>query len=229
MTAAPKPRWRRRKDARPDEIVAAALELFATHGFAATRLDDIARRAGVSKGTLYLYFPSKEELFKSVVREALLPNLAKAEARLAEDKGPTARVLEDILGGLAGMAAGTRLGAIPKLVIAEAGNFPSLAEFYVEAVPKRGFAMFRRLIERGVAQGEFRPVDAEAVAPLFAAPILLMALWKHVLEPHVKRRGGPVIEPKRFIQGCIDVLLNGLRTRPAGIDGQRENQREKRP
>ncbi len=212
MTAAAKPRWRRRKDDRPTEIVAAALELFATHGFAATRVDAIAARAGVSKGTLYLYFPSKEELFKAVVRESLLPNLADAEKRLKDDKGASATLLADIVGGLAGIAAGTRLGAIPKLVIAEAGNFPSLAKFYVEAVPARGFAMFARLLERGIARGEFRRVDAEAVAPIFAAPILLMALWKHVLEPH----GGPTIDPKRFIAGCIDVLLNGLKTAPAG-------------
>jgi AcrR family transcriptional regulator len=220
VTVEEKPRWRRRKDARPEEIVAAALELFATHGFAATRLDDIARRAGVSKGTLYLYFPSKEELFKAVVREALLPNLAKAETRLKDAKGPTARVLEEILGGLAHVVATTRLGAIPKLVIAEAGNFPGLAKFYVNAVPARGFAMFQRLIERGIKSGEFRPVDAAAVAPIFAAPVLMMALWKHVLEPHLEPGGGPKIEPRRFIDGCIDVLLNGLRKRPGNGGGK---------
>ena len=220
------PKWRRRKDDRPAEIIAAALALFAAHGFAATRLDDIADRAGVSKGTLYLYFPSKEDLFKAVVREALLPNLAEAEARLDDAKASSARVLEEILGRLAAVVATTPLGAIPKLVIAEAGNFPGLARFYVDAVPKRGFAMFRRLIERGIARGEFRQVDAEAVAPIFAAPVLLMALWKHVLEPHAKShgkspakspaksQGGPVIDPKRFIAGTLDILLNGLKKRP---------------
>lgn len=211
----PRPRWRRRKEARPAEIVSAALELFATHGYAATKLDAIAARAGVSKGTLYLYFPSKEDLFKAVVRELLLPNLAVAEARLEGAKGPTPAVLGEILGGL-GKVAASPLGAIPKLVIAEAGNFPNLAKFHVEAVAERGLAMFERLLARGIAAGEFRALDPASVAPMIAAPILMLALWKHVLEPHARR----TLDPARFVAAYVDVLLDGLRPR-AGKGGRR--------
>jgi len=221
MAARSKPRWRRRKDARPAEIVAAALEAFAARGFAATRLDDVAKRAGISKGTLYLYFRNKEDLFKAVVREALLPNLARAEARLSAEKGETATHLREALHGLVTVVATTRLGAIPKLVIAEAGNFPDLAKFYVEEVVNRGLGMFAKVLARGAARGEFRAVDPALAAPVLAAPILLIALWKNVLEPHTPR----TIDAQRFFDVYADVLFNGLlakmpgprRTRVSGI------------
>lgn len=205
------PRWRRRKGARPQEIVAAALEEFADRGYAATRLDDVARRAGVTKGTVYLYFRNKEDLFKAVVRGALLPNLAVAETRLDDATGPTADVLRQIVGTLVGTVAGTRLGAIPKLVIAESGNFPALAKFYGKEVASRGLAMFENILKRGVARGEFREIDSAHVALLVAAPVLMTALWKNVLEPHAQRS----IDPAAFAAACIDVLLHGLE-RPSG-------------
>ncbi|MGE0718952.1 MAG: TetR family transcriptional regulator [Alphaproteobacteria bacterium] len=200
-----KPRWRRRKDARPAEIVAAALDAFAERGYAATRLDDVATRAGISKGTLYLYFQSKEELFKAVIRQTVLPNLAEAEKRLAAAEGPTAPLLIELLGGLTAAAAG-RMGIIPKLVIAEAGNFPDLARFYAEEVAARGMALFARIIARGVERGEFRALDPRMLAPALAAPILTMALWKNVLEPHARVR----IDPAAFLATYADLLLGGL-------------------
>ncbi|MCC7271613.1 MAG: TetR/AcrR family transcriptional regulator [Alphaproteobacteria bacterium] len=204
MTDLP-PRWRRRKDARPAEIVAAALDAFAERGFAATRLEDVAARAGISKGTLYLYFPSKEELFKAVVRQTLLPNLAEAERRLATSDMPTPEMLSEIVGALVAAAAG-RMGVIPKLLIAEAGNFPDLARFYAEEVVARGMRLFARVIQRGIARGEFRAVDAVRAAPALAAPILLMALWKNALEPHAVHP----IDPAGFFAAFIDIVLHGL-------------------
>jgi AcrR family transcriptional regulator len=209
----PGPRWRRRKDERPAEIIAAALDVFAARGFAAARLEDVAAQAGVSKGTLYLYFRNKEELFKAVVRETLLPNIAQAEARIGAAAGPTPDLLLDILRGLVGMA-GTRLGAIPKLIIAEAGNFPDLARFYVEEVIMRGMGLFAGLLARGAARGEFRAVDAAAAAPMLAAPILLMAIWKNVMEPHAPKTAGGAFDSTRFFDAYSDVLLNGLRAGP---------------
>lgn len=213
MAARAKPRWRRRKEARPAEIVAAALEAFAARGFAATRLDDVAKRAGISKGTLYLYFRNKEDLFKAVVREALLPNLARAEARLSAAEGKTATHLREALRGLVTVVATTRLGAIPKLVIAEAGNFPDLATFYVEEVVNRGLGMFAKVLARGAARGEFRSLDPDLAAPVLAAPILLIALWKNVLEPHAKR----TIDAERFFDVYADVLFHGLLARKAKV------------
>jgi AcrR family transcriptional regulator len=208
------PRWRRRKGERPAEITAAALDVFAARGFAAARLEDVAAQAGISKGTLYLYFRNKEELFKAVVRETLLPNLAQAEARIGASDGATPELLLGILRGLAGVA-GTRLGAIPKLIIAEAGNFPDIARFYVEEVVLRGMALFAGLLARGAARGELRRVDPLLAAPVLAAPILLMAIWKNVLEPHAPRSGAMGgFDAGRFFDVYADILLNGLRAAP---------------
>src|SRR6201993_4193863 len=128
-------RWRRRKDARPAEILTAALDCFAERGFAATRLDDVAQRAGVTKGTLYLYFDSKEELFKAVVAQALVPNLERGEALISEAAEPrsAAALLAEMIRGWAELAR-SPAGAIPKIVVSEAGNFPDLARFYREQV-----------------------------------------------------------------------------------------------
>lgn len=210
------PRWRRRKEDRPAEIIAAGLEVFAARGFAAARLDDVAAQAGISKGTLYLYFRNKEELFKAVVRETLLPNIALAEGRIGGARGPTPELLLDVLRGLVG-AVGTRPGVIPKLIIAEAGNFPDLARFYVEEVILRGFRLFAGLLARGMERGEFRRVDPQLAAPVLAAPILLMAIWKHVMEPHAPKRAAEgAFDPERFFDTYADVLLNGLLAGPRG-------------
>ncbi len=176
------PRWRRRKEDRPQEIVAAALDVFAERGFAAARLDDVAARAGVSKGTLYLYFPSKEDLFKAVIRAAILPNLERAERMIAEVPGPSFALLERLLAMVAELIATTRAAIIPKLVIAEAGNFPELAAFYHREVIQRGFGLLANLLERGVARGEFRPMNIDHTVRLIAAPLLMSAVWRSAFD-----------------------------------------------
>lgn len=176
------PRWRRRKGDRPQEIVAAALDVFAERGFAAARLDDVAARAGVSKGTLYLYFPSKEDLFKAVIRAAILPNLERAERMIAEVPGPSFALLERLLAMVAELIATTRAAIIPKLVIAEAGNFPELAAFYHREVIQRGFGLLANLLERGVARGEFRPLNLDHAVRLIAAPLLMSAVWRSAFD-----------------------------------------------
>ncbi len=179
----PEPRrWRRRKDERPQEIVAAALAVFAERGFAAARLDDVAARAGVSKGTLYLYFPSKEELFKAVVRAAILPNLERAERLVDGAPGATFALLDRILAMMGEVIATTQAAIIPKLVIAEAGNFPELAAFYHQEVVQRGLALLARLLERGVARGEFRPLPIDHAARLIVAPLLMCAMWRSAFD-----------------------------------------------
>jgi AcrR family transcriptional regulator len=184
--AIPPTRWRRRKDARPGEIVAAALACFAERGFAATRLEDVARRAGVSKGTLYLYFSNKEELFKAVVRQAVVPNIALGEALVAESVEPAPVVLEQLVARLS-VAMVAPASAIPKIVVAEAGNFPDIARFYLEEVIQRGLGMFRRLLELGVARGEFRPMDVESTAYCIVAPMVLGMMWRHSFARHEQR------------------------------------------
>lgn len=177
------PRWRRRKEARPQEIVDAALDVFTERGFAATRLEEIAARAGVAKGTLYLYFPNKEELFKAVIRSAIVPNLEMAERLLGDFPGPSMEILRQLIEGIGGRVMASKVGGIPKLMIAEAGNFPDLARFYFDEVIGRGFRVIGAVLERGIARGEFRPVDVSHTVRLVIAPMLMIALWRSSFEP----------------------------------------------
>ena len=210
MDATP-PRWKRRKDARPAEILEAALDVFAERGFTATRMDDVAARAGVTKGTVYLYFKTKEELFKALVRSELLPNLAAVENTAGNE--PAAELLGRLVRMWVERVLPSRVGVLPKLMIAEAGNFPELAKFYLHEVVHRGLALVRRVITRGVTAGDFRPVDVDQVAYLIIAPLLLTVLWKHSFGPHDDRP----MDATALIRAHLDVLLNGLKnpTRPA--------------
>jgi AcrR family transcriptional regulator len=201
-------RWRRRKEARPEEILAAALESFAERGFAATRLEDVATRAGISKGTLYLYFGGKEELFEAVVRATLLPNLERIEALVATSAGPSAALFERLLLTIAGVVS-SRVGAIPKLVIAEAGNFPGLARFYLDEVVRRGLRLIGMILRRGIERGEFRPVDVDRTVFCVIAPMLLAALWKNSLEPH----DDAPLDAQALARAHLDLLLRGLEAR----------------
>jgi AcrR family transcriptional regulator len=198
-------RWRRRKEARPDEILAAALASFAERGFAATRLEDVAARAGVSKGTVYLYFNGKEQLFEAVVRARLLPNLERLEALLATFEGPSASLLERLLLTMAEVV-GSQLGAIPKLVIAEAGNFPELARFYLDEVVRRGLRLIGAILRRGIERGEFRAVDVDHVVYCVIGPMLIAALWKNSLEPYDER----ALDAQALARAHLDLLLRGL-------------------
>ena len=203
--AVPSTRWRRRKDARPGEIVAAGLACFAERGFAATRLEDVARRAGVTKGTLYLYFPNKEELFKAVVRQAVVPNIALGEALVDQSEEPAPVVLQQLVARLsAAMVAPA--SAIPKIVVAESGNFPDIARFYLEEVIQRGLGMFRRLLELGVARGEFRPMDVESTAYCIVAPMVLGMMWRHSFERHEERP----FDAAALCQANVQLFSRGL-------------------
>src|SRR5436853_5752139 len=129
LQAKPEPRWTRRKDARPEEITAAALDLFAERGYAATRLEDVAARSGVSKGTLYLYFANKEELFKAVVREGIVSPLGEMRSKVDRYEGPTFELMRELMHGWWERVGSTRLSAIAKLLVSEARNFPQIARF----------------------------------------------------------------------------------------------------
>ncbi|MBV8465963.1 MAG: TetR/AcrR family transcriptional regulator [Burkholderiales bacterium] len=173
----PQPRWQRRKDARPAEIIEAALTLFIDRGFAATRLDDVAKQAGVTKGTVYLYFANKEDLFKAVIRETLVPELEMAESMIGEHKGPWADLLREMLLAWANRLMNSQTGGITKLMIAEASNFPELAQFYVNEIVVRSRRIFADIIERGIAAGEFRPVDVMMATRAVTAPLLMVKVW----------------------------------------------------
>ncbi|MGH9914767.1 MAG: TetR family transcriptional regulator [Pyrinomonadaceae bacterium] len=199
-------RWRRRKEARPGEILAAALECFAERGFAATRLSDVATRAGVTKGTLYLYFKSKEDLFEAVVRAAIVPNIARFEEMVATSSESAGRLLEQILMMLMERVSIFPVGGIIKLVIAEASNFPGLARFYLNEVTHRGFRLFAGLLRRGIERGEFRAVDVDSTVYCVIAPILITALWKQSLEPYSVRS----LDAQAICRAHTEMLLRGL-------------------
>ena len=134
MTCPFKPRWERRKDARPQELLDAALDHFVARGFAATRLDDVAKSAGVSKGTLYLYFSSKEELLKAVVRESIVPLIGQAESVIEQFEGSSEELFRLVIHTWWDNVGASKLSGLPKLMMAAAGNFPELARFYQEEV-----------------------------------------------------------------------------------------------
>ena len=205
----PSARWRRRKTARPSEILSAALASFADRGFAATRLDDVAARAGVTKGTLYLYFRNKEELFKAVVRQELVPSIERAEAMVADSAVPSIALLEQ-LAGLFARIVSSRLSAIPKLVLTEAGNFPEIARFYLEEVVHRGMRLLRAVLERGIETGELRPTDTQSAVMCVIAPLLLAALWRHSLERHADRP----LDIDALCRTHLDLLRRGLAVEP---------------
>ena len=206
------PRWRRRKEERPAEIIAAALETFAERGFAATRLDDIAERAGVTRGTLYLYFPSKEELFKAVVRRAIVPVIARGEEMVEHSQESSAALLTKILLMIPTAVAGSPVSAIPKLMISEARNFPDLAQFYLKEVIRRGRRLLTTIIARGIERGEFRPVDMDHVFYCVVGPVLLTMLWKHSFEPYDGKR----LDAQALCRAHLDLLLHGLLKREGG-------------
>lgn len=171
------PRWERRKESRHAELLAAAIDLFVERGFAATRLDEVAARAGVSKGTLYLYFQSKEDLFKAVVTETLVPLLANFERSLAAANTSNAERLALFFRVWWERFGATRLAGIAKLVLAEAGNFPELARFFHQEVIARNDELLRGIVQAGIDVGEFRPVNVQAACHLWMAPLVLKAIW----------------------------------------------------
>lgn len=175
MTAS---RWRRRKDARIPEILDAALACFAEKGFAGTRMDDVAARAGITKGTIYLYFESKEALFKALARQSIGAQLENVLAHVQAFQGASADLLRFVLGTIGRFAATSDRVILPKLLLAEAGNFPELAQFWRREIIDRGIAIFETIIRRGVARGEFRDVAPGHAARLCVAPLLVLILWR---------------------------------------------------
>ena len=202
---------RRRKDERPSELVAAALDLFVERGFAATRLDDVAARAGVSKGTLYLYFESKEALFKAVIEEAIVPLLASAEDVIANDQGTSIDLLRRLLNGWWEQIGATRLAGVPKLIIAKARNFPAVAQYYHDAVIVRGRALLRTLLQRGIERGEFRPLDLETAIDVIYAPLMMLVVWRSSLCFCAKET-----DPATYLRTHFDLLVQGL-CQPKGL------------
>lgn len=199
----------RRKEARPGELLAAALDLFVEKGFAATRAEEVAQRAGVSKGTLFLYFPSKEELFKAVVREHIAGTIREAFSELQSFPGNSAELVHFLMHQWWERYGNTKASGISKLMMSESNNFPELAEFYQQEVIIPGHQLIEKVIERGIATGEFRKVDVQYAVFSILAPIMFLIMWKHSMSGCCP--SGETIDPLRYLSVQADVVAQGLR------------------
>jgi AcrR family transcriptional regulator len=207
------PRWERRKDSRPSELLEAALEIFVERGYAAARLEDVAAKAGVSKGTLYLYYANKEELFKAVVRRSIAPLIAETRQIIEQSSEDSEALLARFLDIWWTRYGGTRLAGITKLVVGEAGNFPEMARFYNGEVVSGNHELITMILRRGVARKEFREIDVDAVAHHVMAPLVLKSIWANSIEPCCGSAGA--LDPKHFLAHHLDMLLRALREAPA--------------
>jgi AcrR family transcriptional regulator len=199
---------RRAPTERPGEILDAALALFVEKGFAATRLDDVAERAGLSKAAIYLYFEDKTALFQGVVRQAVAVNLGTVAAMVSAHRGPVAPLLPRILEFMASRIEDTALPSIAKLVIGESRAFPEIGRFYLKEVIGRGLPLLEALIARGIAQGEFRKVDPGLTVRSLIGPMLLAGVWKTVFEPI----GAERLDTRALARHHADLMLHALRT-----------------
>jgi AcrR family transcriptional regulator len=202
MTAQPK--YQRRKEDRPQEIADAAFSEFAKKGYSATRIDDVARRAGVSKGLTYLYYKTKEDLFKAVVRnvvvkrvDALLDDVETTELSSEEFiRGPLLEFMKRV--------PGSPIAVVIRLLIAEGRRHPDLVDYYYDNVVARGLDAIRRFVARGVKRGEFKPEAAQLQPQLFLAPMMLSMIWRLVFTEKP-------LDTDRLMEDQVDLLLARLK------------------
>ena len=198
-------RWHRRKEERPAEILQAALKSFTAKGYASTKLDDVAKQAGLSKGTLYLYFESKEVLFKAVVREFVVPQIAKAEEQAENYSGSMKDLINLLVEQWKANVLENELSGMTKLIMAEASNFPELAKFYLTNVIQRTRNFVSRLIKIGIEKDEFKQCDADLAARAFLTPMVFSAIWQHSLAPFDEK-----YDVNEYLNFHMDIFLHGI-------------------
>lgn len=195
------PRYQRRKEDRPQEITDAAFQVFAEKGYAPARVEEVARRAGVSKGLLYLYFRTKEELFKAVIRsfvirrvDALL--IAVEQTQLSSEafiRGPLVDFMKQL--------PGSPVAVVIRLLIAEGPRHPDLLDFYWDNVVSKGMRAMSRIVERGVERGEFRDSAVTELPQLLIAPVMVSVVWNTLFAKHR-------LDTDRLIETHIEMLLD---------------------
>ncbi|MBL8349645.1 MAG: TetR/AcrR family transcriptional regulator [Burkholderiaceae bacterium] len=198
---------RRRKEARPQELLDAALELFVEKGFAATRAEQVAARAGVSKGTLYLYYPSKEELLKAVIGHYLSDRIAEGAARAAQFPGSAGELLRGMLIDWWTQLYDSPASGVFKLVITEVRNFPEIADFYAAQVIEPAHRLVSGVVRQGIARGEFRAVDVDSAVHSLVLPLVMICLHRHSLGAC---RGDWHLDGSAFIARHVNLVLDGL-------------------
>lgn len=202
----------RRKEARPGELLDAALDLFVEKGFAATRAEEVAARAGVSKGTLFLYFQSKEDLFKAVVRENISGHFKEWNETFDNFKGTSAEMLTLCMNEWWRRVGATKASGIEKLMLSEAGNFPDIAAFYHQEVVEPGQSLIRRILQRGTDRGELKQMDLDYAVFSIIAPMIFMMLAKHSATTCVSNAAR--MDPEKYIASQLQVILYGMSAVP---------------
>ena len=211
-TPATSARRERRKEARPGELLDAALDLFVEKGYAATRVEEVAARAGVSKGTLFLYFPSKEELFKAVVRENISGRFAEWNSDFEGFQGSTPEMLGYCMNVWWDRVGATKASGLSKLMMSEAGNFPEIAAFYQQEVIRPGHSLIRRILQRGMDRGEFRSMDLDYAVYSIVAPMIFLMLSRHSMGVCIPNHAE--LDPKKYIASQLSIILYGLSATP---------------
>jgi AcrR family transcriptional regulator len=208
------PARRRLKEARPQQLLDAALTLFVEKGFAATRAEEVAQRAGVSKGTLYLYYPSKEELLKAVIREHLSSRIAAGAAEAERHRGLAADLLREVFCRWWLDAFDSPISGVFKLIITEVRNFPEIAEFYFSEVVQPGEQLIARIVQRGIDSGEFDALDVSCVVHSLVFPLVMLCVHKHSVGACTNHHEH--FDPHAFIRAHIDLVIRGMqRTKAA--------------
>ena len=196
---------RRRKTARPGEIVAAAFAEFAEKGYASTRLIDVARRAGIAKGTIYLYFDTKEELFEAAVRAEVVSVLTEVESMIDAFEGASDILLQMFVTKAYRDLMDSHARILMRIIIGEGHLFPELRELYFNTVISRGMRVVDRIVERGIERGEFRDGPVREYPRLVMAPVLMASIWQMSFSEF------SAIDVDRYMAAHLDLLLNGLR------------------
>lgn len=199
------PRFQRRKEDRPAEITQAAFAAFAENGYAATRVDEVAKRAGVSKGLLYLYFKTKEDLFKAVIRSFLAPRIDALISNIEESDLSAEEFLRGPFLAFAKSLPKSPAKILVRLMIAEGPKYPDLTAWYWDNVVSRALDALRTLIRRGVDNGEFRESAVNEFPQLLVAPIFFSMIWTIVFRPHSD------LDTDRFIEAHVEMILESIK------------------
>ena len=207
-TPSPKPR-RRRKEARPAEIIEAGLLEFAENGFAGTKLEDVARRAGIVKGTIYRYFDSKDALFEAALKARLAPFIDEVEQLVATFPGPSRELLRLMMRLAYSRMFQPDAQALMRIIISEGRRFPAITELYHRETVAKGRRMISAIVARGVDRGEFRAGDAADLPIVVMAPTSMAAGWKMTFEPF------DPLDLEKFAEAHADLAFNGLLVRAA--------------
>jgi AcrR family transcriptional regulator len=205
------PRWQRRPEARPEEILDAALATFCESGFARAKIEEVARLAGVSKGTVYCYFDSKEALFREMVRGKVVASLAEAEEFVRSYEGSARSLLVELIRRMYFRMRREQMMQLARVVQGELPHFPELARFYFDEVILRARRLVAQVLERGVLSGEFRP-GADGFAARGLSSLLVHTAQ---VQCFFQRFDPQALTEEQAVEGLVDLYLHGVLAQPA--------------